>query len=314
MKAICLVTIGLMGAALSPMPILAETPASATPVAIRGLPTATKGFPYILKITIYGPGSIPYVTLLDDTLPFRVTFSAVGSGRTYSLSSSKEADTVIITPEGDRLKDGQDMWQMHVERGKQQSILIDLASIRPEIGRGMLFDDLAPGEYDVTVSLSGDNAPSNTLRVNVTAPDVAEQQFLAEVLQQGPFCLGKGVNWSKALRNRIRLQNDKWDRLNSTTKEQIAFHRLLAELNVPDKILGPDDEGKVKTTPLPKFLEPEREYLLHEVAITVSGKRDEAEAARLMEQYPDLEWRLQDLQTGMKGFIRFKKPAANKGE
>lgn len=315
MKAICLLTIGLIGAVFSPMLILAETPASGAQVTIQGLPTATKGFPYILKITVHGPGSIPTATLYDDTLPIRVTFSAAGAERTYTLSSSKGMGLVITTPEGERRdSDTQGMWETPVEQGRQQSVLVDLASIRPELGRGMLFDDLAPGEYEVAVSLPGDDVSSNTIRVHVVAPGVTEQQFLAEVLRQGPFSLGKGVNWSKALRSRFRFPNDKWDRLNSTTKEQTAFHRLLAELNAPNKPLDPNDENKLKTAPLPKFLEPERECLLYEFRVVVTGKRDEAEASRLTKQYPDIEWRLQHLQTGKKGFLRFKKPAANKGQ
>lgn len=314
MKAICLATIGLLGAVLLPTPILAETPVNEAHMSIQGLPTATKGFPYILKITLDGPGIIPTATLYDETLPIRVTLDAVGTGRTYAMSSSKGMDVVITTPEGERRDtDNQGMWQMPVERGKQQSILVDLASIRPELGRGTLFDDVEPGEYDIAVTLPGNAMRSKTIRVRVVVPDAAEQQFLAEVLKQGPFSLAKGVNWSKALRSRVRIPADKWDRLSAATKEQTAFHRLLADLNAPDKTLGPDDENTVKTTPLPKFLEPEKDCLLYEVAVA-TGKSDTSEAARLMRQYPDLEWRLRDIQIGKKDFLRYKKPTADKGK
>lgn len=315
MKAICLATIGLLGVVLSHPSILAETSANKAQVELQGLSTATKGFPYILKVTLDGPGSIPSATLFDETLPIRVTFVAVDAGRTYALSSSKGMDIVITTQGGERRdSNNQGMWQRHVERGKQQSVLVDLASIRPELGRGTIFYDLEPGQYDVTVTLPGDPVPSNTIRVRVVAPDTAEQQFLANILKQGSFSLGKGVNWSRVLRNRVRLPADEWDPLSSATKEQTAFHKLLADLNASDKTLAPDDENKVKMAPLPKFLEPERECLLHEVTVAATGQRDEAEASRLMKQYPDLEWRLQDLQAGKKDFLRFKKLAANKGK
>ena len=315
MKTICLATIGLLGTVFFPMPIMAEPPVNDAHMNIQGLPTATKGFPYILKITVDGPGTIPTATIYDDTLPIRVTLDAVGTSRTYAMSSSKGMDIVITTPEGERRDtDNQGMWQTPVERGKQQSILVDLASIRPEVGRGTLFDDVEPGEYDVAVSLPGDATRSNTIRVRVVAPTAAEQEFLAEVLQQGPFSLGKGVNWSKALRSRVHLPNEKWDRLNPTTKEQTAFHRLLADLNAPDKTLGPDDENTVKAAALPKFLKPERECLLYEVTVAATGKRDEAEASRLTKQYPDLEWRLHDIQTGKKDFLRYKKATTDKGK
>lgn len=281
-------------------------------VTVQCVPIVTKGFPCIAKITVLGPGFIPAVSLYDDTLPIRVTFRAVDTSRTFTVCSSRGMDIAVTTPDGERREsDNQDMWQTCVENGKRQSVLVDLASIRPEVGRGTLFDDLEPGEYDVTVLLFGGDPTSNTIRLRIVAPNADEAIFLGEILRQGSFSLGKGVNWSKALRYPIRIPSDTRARLTSVTKAQTAFHMLLVDLLASGNVLGPDDEDAVKATPLPKFIEPERECLLNEVTVA-SGHGEQAETARLAGKYPDLEWRLQGTVNGSGDFLRYKKATVNR--
>lgn len=313
MKSICLLTIALTGALLSPRHLLADNPTNGTSMMIQSVSTTTKGFPCILKITANGPGALPAATLYDETLPIQVKFVSITNDRTYTLTSSRGNDLIITTPEGDRRdSDKQEMWFTTVEAGKQKSILVDLASIRPELGRGTLLDDIPPGEYGLSVSFPGKTVQSNSIQIRIVPPGEKEQQFLTDILRQGTFNRGKNVNWSKVLRNHPNLSPDKLDLLSPTTKEQVAFHMLLSELT-SKKTLGATDEDAVKTTPLPKFLEPEKECLLYEVGVA-TGKRDEAKSNELTSKYPDLQWRLQEIKANGKTFLLSKKTPTDKSK
>lgn len=306
-------TLLLCGAILWPSRIYASDSTNRALITIQGFPIATRGFPCVLKITVHGPGLIPNATIFDENMPIRVTFSAVSSNTTHTLFSSKGKDIIYIR-EGQRVDyTDQEKWQTRVKEGQRQSILIDLASITPQIGRGWLFEDLAPGEYNVAITIPGFVARSNSIRLRVVAPDEVEDQYLASIQRQGSFSRGKGVNWSRVLQSKVRPSLDNWDRLSTTTREQTSFHMLLARLTASDNVLGPDDEIAIKTTALPKFLEPERECLLYEVR-TAMGKSDEAEAFRLMKRYPDLEWRLREIKVGGKDFLRYRKVVTGKSK
>ena len=270
---------------------------------IQGLPTATEGFPYIVKITVLGPGSIPNAGLKDDALSIQVTFREVGSDRVYVLRSSIGARAALETWNGVavELKDSE-IFRTSVEAGKQRSILIDLASICPETGRTTLFGDLEIGTYDITVTLMGCSKPSNTMRVNVVAADPDERRFLDEIIAQGPFRLAKGVNWSKVLFRGFRIPKDKWERLSTNTREQCAFHALLFSVPCPDKPIDVDHENEVKAAHVPAFLEPDRALLLYEMKVA-RGERDREEESKLANEYPDLEWRLKCVKAGSGDFL-----------
>lgn len=294
--------------------LAADSTPESTSVTIQSIATATRGFPCVLKVTVRGPAYVPNACLGDELASIRLRFTSVASGEIYRVASSRGMDTTITTPEGVRRDDlAERMWQVAVKEGEQRSILLDVASLRPELGRGYLFHDVPPGEYEVTAEFALSGNPSNTIRMRIVPPTAEEEAFLTDLRSRGAFVRGQAILWSRVLGSGVRLPSDKWDRLSPTTKEQTAFHRLLADLNALDKKLGPDDENTIKTTPLPKFLEPERECLLHEATIA-TGKSDEAEASRLVKQYPDLEWRLQEIKTGKKDFLRYKKATADKGK
>lgn len=311
MKRIHIMTAGTVYAILSAGSISAFGQPEKASLTVQSVQTVTRGFPCILKIEIGGPAHAPTASLHDELASIRIELTASTNHQTYRIGSSRGMDITVTSADGIRRDNiAEQMWQVPVSAGTKRSILLDLASLRPEFGQGTVFTDVPPGEYDVKVRLPGVSAQATALRMKVVTPTEDEQQCLSD-LKQDCLVRNKALIWSRVLGSGIRLPRDKWDRLSPTTKEQTAFHMLLADLLAPDKTLGPGDENTVKATPLPKFLEPERECLLHEVRMA-TGKSDEAEASRLMKQYPDLEWRLQDIKTGKKSFLRNKKAAANK--
>jgi hypothetical protein len=218
-----------------------------------------------------------------------------------------------MTPEGEELDGLSELeWQVPVSAGTRRSILLDLSSLRPEksFPGWTVLADVPPGEYEVKVSIPEVNAQAATFRMNIIAPTQDEQQFLSD-MKKDNLGLRNEIAWNRVLGSDTPFPRATWDRLSQRTKDQTAFHRLLADLNVSNTSFGTNDLSTIATTPLPKFIEPERDCLLYEVTIA-TGKNDEAEASKLMKQYPDLEWRLQDIKTDKKSFLRNKKAAANK--
>lgn len=275
----------------------------------------TKGFPCILKLTIEGPGYAPLATLTDEHVSIRVEFESLANHKVYRVVSTKGMEISVVTAEGYRRDDiAEKMWQTPVSEETTRSVLLDIASLRPELGKGSILADVPPGEYNVRVELPGVKTRSNVLSMKLVSPTEPEQQFLNELQAQEKVKHGNQGIWSSLIEGNVRYpKNAEWDRLSTTTREQTSFHMLLARLTASDNVLGPDDEIAIKTTALPKFLEPERECLLYEVR-TAMGKSDEAEAFRLMKRYPDLEWRLREIKVGGKDFLRYRKVVTGKSK
>jgi hypothetical protein len=154
--------------------------------------------------------------------------------------------------------------------------------------------------------MSGVSAKASAIRMSIVAPNDAEQQFLADVSAKGSFKRKQGLDWSEVLRAGVNLPGK--DQLREHTQEQVGFHMLLSSLRTEGDLTAARQE--VENMPMPDFLAPETECLLLEIAAR-SGQDVDDEASRLMQQHPDLRWRLTQIKAGRRTLLRSPKTAGD---
>ena len=277
---------------------------------VQSAQTVTKGFPCILKMEFNSTGKAPAASLYDEhsSLLFVHLVSRTNNAMYKVLSGING-----VGDDEDECRRAN--WQLMVDvmKNRKRTSLVDLASLRVEKSplEGEVLVNVPPGEYDAEVIWTWVRPPKAQFRVKIVAPTPDEERVLSKI-QKSVGGEPSRIDWCRILGSGTSFPRDAWEQLSPTTKEQTAFHRLLMDLNAA-KTLGTNDLNTIATAPLPKFLEPERECLLYEVKVAM-GMDDEAEAARLTKKYPDLEWRVRDIQTNKVNFLRRKSPTADKGK
>ena len=266
-----------------------------------------KGFPVILRITARGPQRVPKLTLFSGTGEVRVRLVSTGTGTEYVISSTGGMDTTVKDEDGERRDDiARNMRLASVGTNEERTMLLDLFSLRPEIGRGTILDQVPPGKYKVSVRFPSSGQESNSVDLEMVAPTDKEKEFLAQVVKLGRTVrCGSGVHWCRIFEQRVRIPKDSMDELTETAKRQLAFHVLLSDALLSDAKTEALPTAQMKDAAVPEYLEPEKRFLLFELN-TVSGRSKDTDFARLEKDCPGLRWRLDALRSNGRVFRRYK--------
>lgn len=251
----------------------------------------TKGFPAILRVTAHGPQRIPRLSLLDELGSITITLISKTGGREYRISSSQGMELIVTTPEGFRHDAvARQMFQVALAKGKTRSMLIDLWSLRPEVGKGTILSDVPAGQYNLTVTFPTSEITSPSVEVDLIDPTEAEQALLNEVIDAGVLLKrGNGVNWSKVLRDRAPIKSKSFSNLKEETEGLIQFHLLLS--NVLRREVS--SRKSADRFSVPEYLRAEKESLLLELDMLEDPQKSEQAKKDFVKRHPDLKWRHQ---------------------
>ena len=276
-----------------------NTPADDAKVSIEVVRKVTKGFPVVLRLSFRGPQRAPRLSVFDDLGGIAVRLVSKSDGSQYVISSSRRMEITVIGSFGELREDiAEDVSSVSVEEKQQRSMLLDVFALRPELGKGTLLDDLPPGDYAISVELPASDEKSNSLDIELVAPSVAEQEFLAHVNTKGVFRRGTGVNWAKCLPTRVELPKEALRGLEPNTRIQMQFHVLLlcalrAEVS---------SRREAESSNVPDYLLAEKECLLLELDALTENNGLEEKRKTLRRRHPDVAWRLQE----GAGFLRYR--------
>lgn len=180
-------------------------------------------------------------------------------------------------------------------------MLLDLASLRPELGKGTILDDIPPGEYKVSILFPFSKETSNTIEIELIQPTEDELKFLGKVQKLGVVTIRSFVNWNKASRDRLVIPDDYILPLSVEAKNQLGFHLLLSKVLRAENSLTEKERG----IQVQDYLSLEKECLLLECDDFFGNSQGVAEKKKLfLEEHPELKWRLDRRASD---FLRFSK-------
>lgn len=267
------------------------TPASEkkSEILLESPDTLVKGFPAILRVTATGPCVIPKMSLLNELGRVSVKLTSEKGGKVFVISSNRGRELTVTTPQGIRRDSiAQKMFLTTLSEGEKRTMLIDLWSLRPEVGEGTLLNDVPVGKYSLTISFPSSGKRSNAVAVQVLNPTEDEKKFLDGIRDEGVLSRGVGVNWSKFLRDQLIFPKHNFPTLREEVRKQLQFHILLSRVLT----MQPLSRQKVKTLEVPKYLSAEKECLLIEIDTITEGKRAERKRKTFLDKHPGLKWRL----------------------
>ncbi len=275
---------------------------------ISGDRKAVKGFPVIVKIRARGPLLAPKITLFDETAEIRVTIASKTDKRRYFIKSTKGMDMTMMTRNGERIDTGRRMFQIFVPDKEERTMLSDISSLRSELGNSTIFMDIYPGEYSVSVEFPSAGEKSNSIEVEIREPLKEDKEFLKKILSVGMIRMGDyGVNWSRFLKNAMRIPASELNGISKTAQRQIKFHLLLSDVLSSESMLRDIPTETLEMISVPDYLEPEKKSLLLEIDILSGKSATKKIKSELRDQNPDLLWRLQDIISSGWNFIRYKR-------
>jgi hypothetical protein len=164
---------------------------------------------------------------------------------------------------------------LHLDPGERRRVLLELSPVMP--------DDLAPGDYDLEVTLSQlatTPTPPNPVRIQLRAPGTAERaamaRFRAEVAEGGGW-----LDWAEKSRPGETMQQ----RLSGV--ETLRFVRLWGALHDFDVSLA--DVPLDATSNMPPLVQPEVEIFEAELR-AARGQPVGGRLRSLRKTHPDLAW------------------------
>ena len=265
---------------------------------------AVKGFPVILKVTATGPQIVPRMSLFDEHAGVVVRLKLTDEdGREYLILSSKGEGMVYTNREGEQIDAGR-LYRVPLGAGDERSMLLDLASVQPEIGKGTTMEDVPPGRYLVTITFSGSGIESKSVPLVLKEPSRKEKALAEQMLIDKDTGIRR--TWCGLLRGAWPITNIATTPVSAEAAAQLSFHQVLGHVLASDKLEKALVQD-VQSASVPQWLVPERDALAIMVAIAdESGASTEKAQAELMQRHPDLKWRFDDFHGDSVGeFLRF---------
>ena len=184
-------------------------------------------------------------------------------------------------------------------------MLLDLSSLRPEIGKGLTLAGIPPGKYNMQIEYPYTGARCDPIRLELLGASDQEKEFINRVLVDPETRLQR--SWSDILRQSVVIHDKGLDGLSSTAKGQLRFHLLLSKALTATSASERLKEV-LRAQVVPKYLQPEKQVLLLEVAIAGEADGDtQAQMEQLVKAYPDLKWRIDKIKKSGKSFLRYAK-------
>jgi hypothetical protein len=248
-----------------------------------------KGFPAIVRVTATGPQKVPVMSLFDERGEISFTLKSKNHNKTYILSSSEGMDVTRMTTDGEMIDDfSKERFHSNLPKNEVRSFLVDLYSLSPRIKRGLTLSRIPPGSYLLKVSFPISGLMSEFIEIEILNPTKPERSFFEKTLKRG-VCIrrGDGVNWSRALKDKVELKPEDIADLRNEVKPLIQFH-LLAYNVLSRKITSSKEADKFI---VPDHLKGEKESLLLELDLKNNPKDADKFKAAFAKKYPDIKWR-----------------------
>jgi len=265
---------------------------------VSTVPVAVKGFPVVLRLTVYGPvHGAALTSFFDNVAEVVVLMRDKITSKEYTLSSYNRGSAIVLTTKEGEHRDAERQYRFMVKEGESRAALLELSSLQT---RATSLKDIPIGEYELSVVFPHSRLKSDAVQLRLLSPSEDEQKAL-----EGAFADPKQqVNWVSRLLNPKKEALD-WGRLGDVASNQCAFYRLVVAALTGD--LNRELVQEIKSSKVPEYLVPEREVLALEVSNAVSQTQDKTLAAALREKYPEISWRLDDIEQGHGSFLRFRR-------
>jgi hypothetical protein len=260
-------------------------------------PNVVKGFPVVVKVRARGPQVVPELGIFDEEAQISVVLASKTGGEKYTIASTKGRSMDLRPKEGGGfVSDGTHLFRVFLPANVERTMIFDLCSLGPEGHRkGMYLHKVPPGEYEVSIRFP-DGVTSNTIPMQLLAPSDVERQFLEKTA--GPARhrskFGPLVSWSSFLRAGREITEDDLGKLGEVARSQLQFHVLLSRVIAPESPVKDIRIEPLKSIAVPKYLEPEKEFLFLEME-KASGRRVAEEVNALLQKDPGLRWRVDEL-------------------
>jgi hypothetical protein len=275
----------------------------------------TKGFPLVIKVTVEGALNFSYLSLFEKYLPIRAHLTLKSDGKEFVIISHRDS------MEGfwDGPPDAFPPEILTVPPGKKYTMFFDLWSLSPELTTMTALADIPAGKYSIYIEMFSEDPEqrvawraggqmvrqkSNTIDIELVEPTEQERQYIQKVRESVVNKIGRfreGVSWSRILQFRQTIPNEGLAYLSNISKEQISFHKLLADVNIADENLRNKSIKDVNDAKLPKFFEPERQLLLLELKGNPAKER-----ANLIQKYPQMEGMVNRIDSEKKPLLYYK--------
>jgi hypothetical protein len=262
------------------------------------LPKVTKGFPVVVKVNVEGPQEVFYTSIFYGDLNIKVHLTSRSNGKEYIITSRIMRTGVGRSPSGGLIDiTDQAFPPLTVPKGQKYTMLFDLCSLAPRLLTETFLEDIPSGQYSMFVEFYRENIKSTPIDIELIEPTEQERHFIQKTreLEKGQVKLKGGVSWSKVLSYRTMIPNDGFSSLTKVSKDQISFHKLLADVEISDEKAKIKAITDVNDAKLPKFFEPERQLLLFELKGNPAEERD-----NLIKKYPQLQLMVEKLKPGDK--------------
>jgi len=265
---------------------------------------AVKGFPIVLKVTAIGRQIAPKMSLFDEHAAVGVRLKPKDEdGREYLIVSSKGEGMVYTNREGEQIDAGR-LYRVPLGAGDKRSMLLDLASVRPEIGKGITMEDVPPGNYLLTIKFGDSGLESNSVPLVLKEPSQKEKAIAERIALDKDTGIRR--TWCRLLRTAWPITNVPATAVSTEAASQLSFHQMLGKVLSSDKlekVLVQD----IRSASVPHWLTPERDALAIMVELaTGSGASAGKAEGELLEQHPELRWRFDDFhKDGVGEFLRY---------
>lgn len=267
-----------------------------------------KGFPLIIRVTAHGPQQVPRLSIFDEIAYVNVIFVSKEYDVSYIISSTRSQEIIVMAPDGRRNQTAsQRMFEVSLKVGERRTMLLDVSSLRPELGKGKIFDGIQPGQYELLVEFPSSGIKSNAIDVEVISPSNKEKEYLHKVQSSGFLKRGEGVNWSKLLRDRLPMPENKIRKIGVDAQNQLRFHELLSRA-LRSEIRTSKDAQLLEVQ---EYLRPERDLLLMELGSS-GVNQVESKNEAFDKQNAGIKWRLQNILEGRADFLRYRVKKKNK--
>ena len=262
------------------------------------------GFPVILRITAYGKQRVPNLSIFDETALINVIFTSKKNGFKYTISSTRGQELLMTTAKGIRNDSiARQMFETFLSQQEKRTMLLDLASLRAEVGKSIILEDIPQGQYSVSVEFPSSRKTSNAIDIEILPPSKKELEYLQNVQKVGILKRGKGVNWSKLLRDCLPIPENNISELSIAAQDQLRFHLLLSKV-LRSKV----SIEKAKSIQVQEYLTPEKKCLLLVLEKSSDKKQNLVVNEKVFEKkYPGLKWRLYNFKKNNSIFLRYKK-------
>ena len=212
---------------------------------------------------------------------------------------------------GGIVSSGERLFYVSLDEEEQRTMLLDLSSLRSEIGRGLTLADIPPGNYQI--QMKSPYIESNSVAITLQAATEKQLNFVHEVAAKLSLLSNRNdttVDWSQVLRKATNtsefLSPVSLSSLEDGAKQQLSFHLfLLSVLSSQDPLR---DLEKLRNCKVPPYLTPDKESVLLELRAALTREistRQTKAVKQFLDLHPDLRWRIIAAKTGQAEFAPY---------